>query len=63
MSGEAARAARSEVVVVPMFDPNVSGYIRFKLTTPMPTRGVNVEVKTELDWTRKVRRAPTNRAM
>ena len=26
--------------------------------SPMPTNGVSAEVKTELDWTQKVRTAP-----
>lgn len=58
-SGEAANAARRAVVVVPMLDPRVSGYTRSIEMTPMPTSGVRVEVKTELDWTIKVIPAPT----
>ena len=58
-----AKAASRPVVVVPIFDPRVSGYILFKLITPIPTSGVKVEVKTELLWTRNVSAAPTIMAM
>lgn len=45
---ELARAAKSPVAVVPMFDPNVRGYILSNVMTPTPTRGVIAEVNTEL---------------
>ncbi|KAK2717522.1 hypothetical protein QYM36_006341, partial [Artemia franciscana] len=55
----AANAAIKDVVVVPMFEPRVSGYTRSTVITPTPTRGVRADVKTEDDWTRKVKNAPT----
>lgn len=58
-----ARAASRLVVQVPIFEPIVRGYIRFKLITPMPTKGVIAEVKTELLCTRNVKIAPTIIAM
>ena len=36
-----------------MFEPRVRGYILLMLITPMATSGVNVEVKTVLDWEKK----------
>ena len=58
-----AIAAIIPVVVVPMFAPSVSGYIRSMLTTPTPTRGVMADVKIELDWTKIVRPMPMTMAM
>ena len=43
----------------PIFDPSVRGKARSRETNPAPASGVRVEVKTELDWTRTVRMAPT----
>merc|ERR1719495_973786 len=54
-----AKAARRLVVVVPIFDPKVSGYARSSDTKPAPARGVRVLVKTLLDWTMIVSPAPT----
>ena len=51
-----------DVAVVPMFEPNVSGYILSMDTTPIPTSGVIADVKTELDWTRIVIPAPMRMA-
>ena len=62
-SGSLAMAASMEVVVVPMLLPRVRGYIRSRLITPMPTRGVRVEVNTLELCSRKVRIVPTTRNM
>ena len=35
------------VIVVPMFEPNVSGNTRSMVTNPIPTSGTNVEVNTD----------------
>ena len=43
---------------LPMFDPNVSGYVLSIVITPIPTNGVRVDVKIELLWTRIVMAAP-----
>lgn len=56
-----ASAANRPVAVVPMLEPKVSGYMRSSLISPMPTIGVNVDVKMELLWTRIVKPAPTRR--
>jgi hypothetical protein len=53
-----AKLANIPVAVVPIFDPKVNGYILSMLSTPIPTNGVRVDVKMELDWTRTVRPAP-----
>jgi len=53
-----AKAAKMEVVVVPILAPSVSGYILSIDIIPIPTNGVRAEVKMELDWTRKVRPVP-----
>ena len=45
-----AKAAIRAVEVVPRLDPMTSGYIRSTSISPSPTRGVRVDVKTELDW-------------
>ncbi|CAG0922127.1 unnamed protein product [Notodromas monacha] len=62
-SGPAARAARTAVDVVPTLEPRHRGYMRSRVTRPMPANGVRAEVKTELDWTRKVMMAPNAMAM
>jgi len=49
LAGGEARAAKSDVVVVPILDPRVKGYTHSIETTPTPTKGVRVDVKTELD--------------
>ena len=54
-----ANAARTEVIVVPMLAPRVMGNILCTGRTPMPTRGVNADVVTELDCTRIVIKKPT----
>lgn len=54
-----AKAARIEVVVVPMLAPRVIGYILSRPITPTPTKGVRADVKIELDCTRKVNPVPT----
>lgn len=58
MSPEAAKAASTEVIVVPMFDPRVKGYILSTLISPSPTSGVRVEVNTDELCTNTVRIAP-----
>lgn len=58
----AAILAISAVVVVPILEPNVSGYTLSTVSTPKPTRGVRALVKTELDCTKNVITAPTNKA-
>lgn len=58
-----ASAASIPVVVVPMLEPIDKGYIRSMLTTPMPTKGVKVEVKMELDWSNIVNPIPIKMAM
>ena len=45
-----------------MFDPSVSGYAFSSGNSPIPTKGVIVEVKTEEDWTQKVMIAPIRMA-
>ena len=55
---ELAKAASRPVAVVPMFEPRVSGYIRFSEMIPMPTRGVSAEVNIELLCKIKVNSAP-----
>ena len=57
-----ARAARMPVVVVPMFEPRVRGYILSILITPTPTSGVILEVNTELLCTTIVSPQPTRMA-
>ena len=49
------------VKVVPIFEPRKSGYTVSTLTKSIPTMGVKVEVKIELDWTKMVHPAPTNK--
>jgi hypothetical protein len=44
---DAAKAASTDVIVVPMFDPKVKGYILSTLINPSPTSGVRVEVNTD----------------
>jgi hypothetical protein len=41
-----------------MFDPKTSGKTLSIVTIPIPTSGVNVEVKTELLWMTIVNKAP-----
>lgn len=53
-----AKAEMIPVIVVPMFDPKVNGYIRSMDTTSIPTSGVRSEVKIELLCTKKVQSAP-----
>ena len=57
-----ASAAKIAVVVVPIFAPNVNGYILSIDTTPMPTNGVIADVNTELDCTRMVKPVPIRMA-
>lgn len=59
VSPDDAKLASNPVAVVPIFDPKVKGYIRSMLRTPIPTNGVMVDVKIELDWTRIVIPAPS----
>ena len=47
------------VIVVPIFDPNVNGYMRSIVMIPRPTSGVNVDVKIELLCTSIVNIQPT----
>jgi hypothetical protein len=47
------------VVVVPILEPNVNGYILSRDITPMPANGVRAEVNIELLWTKIVRTHPT----
>jgi hypothetical protein len=42
------KAAMIPVIVVPIFDPSVSGKTRSRLMTPKPTSGTKLEVNTEL---------------
>lgn len=51
------------VVVVPMLDPSVNGYIRSRDITPMPAKGVSADVNMELLWTRIVIIQPTRIAI
>ena len=53
-------AAIMEVVVVPKFAPNVSGYDLSSDIALTATKGGSVDVKTELDCTKKVSTAPIN---
>ena len=48
LSLDAANAARIPVPVVPMLAPRVNGNILSSLIIPIPTRGVNADVNTEL---------------
>lgn len=57
-----ANAAIMAVVVVPMLAPSVSGYALSMVITPMPIRGVIVDVNTELLCTMNVMAAPTRMA-
>ena len=50
--------AKIPVTVVPMFEPSVNGNTRSIVTKPIPTNGVKVDVKTELDWTIIVKMQP-----
>mmetsp|Transcript_12271 Transcript_12271/g.17255 ORF Transcript_12271/g.17255 Transcript_12271/m.17255 type:complete len:251 (+) Transcript_12271:226-978(+) len=56
------RAAMTAVKVVPMLAPRVRGYICSSWMTPMPTRGVRVEVVMDEDWTRMVMPVPMTMA-
>jgi hypothetical protein len=51
--------AKIPVTVVPIFEPMVKGNTRSSVTKPMPTNGVSVDVKTELDWTIIVKMQPS----
>ena len=51
--------AKKAVQVVPMFEPNVSGYICSTVNIDNPTNGVNVDVIIELDCTAIVSSIPT----
>lgn len=42
------KAAKIPVIVVPIFDPRVNGNNRSTETTPIPTSGIKLDVKTEL---------------
>ena len=57
-----ANAAIKAVDVVPKLDPMTMGYMRSTSINPSPTRGVRVEVKTELDWTTNVSKPPITMA-
>ena len=59
MAVVAVSAAMIPVMVVPMFDPKVNGYIRSMVTTPRPTSGVRVDVNMELLCTKMVKIHPT----
>ena len=59
MAVVAVSAAMIPVMVVPMFEPKVNGYIRSMVTMPRPTSGVRVDVKIELLWTKIVKIHPT----
>lgn len=58
-----ARAARRPVVVVPILEPSVRGYMRSREMTPMPAKGVRADVKMELLCTRMVMMQPMKMAM
>ena len=51
-SPSCASAASTEVNVVPILDPSVSGYILSIVITPIPQSGVNALVNILDDWTR-----------
>lgn len=55
----AVNAAIIPVIVVPIFDPNVNGYIRSRVIIPRPTSGVKVDVNIELLCTSIVNMQPT----
>lgn len=61
-SASCASADKIPVIVVPILEPRVRGYIRSSSITPMPTSGVKVEVKIELLCTRMVKPAPKRSA-
>lgn len=44
----ALKLARIPVTVVPKFEPSVNGNKRSIFTSPKPTKGIKLEVKTEL---------------
>ena len=47
---------------LPMLEPKVSSYARSRVRTPLPTIGVNIDVKDEEDWTKKVMTPPMDMA-